>query len=678
MRDLKSSTLPIIPFVLCPLLLAGETWVETTQKDFADGCYEHNIYASHRSYKDSLPGAIEFVQRFDYNNDGWMDVITSNVVQLGPRMVRDSFYIYWNQKTSPFFDEAKRTAYPTGGSGEICGTDLNIDGYPDLVVGNYRMYPADTTDTLRGGVTIFWGTPDGPDPSYYDSLPGAGMMEAVYIADLNRDGYLDIISGGSPGSTYVDMFGNWTGMDTVGIWWGQPGGPKGIRYSEDSVTTLVGHIPRHNFEIADFDKDGYYDIAVVNYHRYKDTVGLKLTDTIPHLIFWGSDSGYHSEDTTQLRFFQPQAHGLTVADFNKDGWLDLVFTGLELDTFAFVYYGDGPRKFKGPDTLYPGRCFGGSIAADMNGDGWLDIIFLVGNSEAVELHPLWIYYGGPDGFSEEAKSRVGPKEWGTSGGLLADFNKDGEIDLWVDDWITLGGYSGILWGPDFGRIRQVPNHTDHHSVSWELGNTYNREPYEEYISSIYDAGSVVNWDGVFAIDSCPENTYITMAVRTGNTPTPDNSWSGWYELPQRPSEKNDWFCGDVPDSLNSRYIQYRATFHYPDYDMGRLPVLYETRIGYKSTGVQKSKSLGVEGRLMVKPSIIEDRGIIEYSLLQRSEVVLGLYDVMGRLVYILDKGWRGSGRHKVFLNSYGLSPGVYFIQLKDQATTLNKRVVIVK
>ncbi|MCK4249874.1 hypothetical protein KAX97_00385 [candidate division WOR-3 bacterium] len=29
-------------------VFASNTWIETTQEDFADGTYERNIYASHR------------------------------------------------------------------------------------------------------------------------------------------------------------------------------------------------------------------------------------------------------------------------------------------------------------------------------------------------------------------------------------------------------------------------------------------------------------------------------------------------------------------------------------------------------------------------------------------------------------------------------------------------------
>lgn len=58
-------------------------------------------------------------------------------------------------------------------------------------------------------------------------------------------------------------------------------------------------------------------------------------------------------------------------------------------------------------------------------------------------------------------------------------------------------------------------------------------------------------------------------MRSGNTPNPDNSWSNWDSLGK---------LDEIADSLNSRYLQYRARLKYtnPSY----LPFLYEVRIGY--------------------------------------------------------------------------------------------------
>lgn len=532
------------------LIAQRGVWVETTQEDFKDGIYEHNIYATYRASHDSLPGDIEWIHRWDFNNDGWMDEVTANIVILGNVLIKDSIYLYLGGGEGDYFLPNRRISYPTGGGANVVGCDLNLDGNPELLLQNYRLYGKED----KGGITLFWGTDNGPTVENYRVIGEcASQVEALTVADLNRDGWLEIIHGG-----YPDCY------SSFGIFWGDS------TLSYDSVTILPATIPRHNFEIADLDKDGYYDIVVINYLSSNEPF-----QPYPHYIYWGGPDGYSITNRTELMYLQPNAHGLTVADFNKDEWLDLVFTGLQKVDVAYIYYGEGNRSFSAPETLNSGKCFGGSAAADINGDGWLDLVFFVGNAEdQTYLSPIWVYINENGKFSEDNKISLGPKNWSMSGGLIADFNKDGDLDIFVNDWITLGGYSGLLLGPIFEKIIEVPNHTDHHSIFWEVGNTYTRENYEDYTSSVFDAGDTVNWDVVTWIDSTPGNSRVDLAIRTGNTEEPDDSWTDWILLNKGQSVP-DYYNGKL---TNSRYIQYRAFLRFEN--AAELPVLFETRIYY--------------------------------------------------------------------------------------------------
>ncbi len=103
----------------------------------------------------------------------------------------------------------------------------------------------------------------------------------------------------------------------------------------------------------------------------------------------------------------------------------------------------------------------------------------------------------------------------------------------------------------------------------EIGNVYNRQYYEDYISSVFNAGDTVNWGQVAWLDSTPAGTEIRMYVRSGNDSIPDSLWSGWVEV-----RKGD----SIPDSLNSRYLQYKAVLSYTT--LARFPVLWEVSISY--------------------------------------------------------------------------------------------------
>lgn len=540
-------------------------WIETTQKDFSDGNFEHNIYATHRAFRDSLPGNIEFVARWDYNQDGFGDVTVSTVGQEygSGNPSRDPSFIYLGGAGG--FDAEKKLEYRIGSIGAMGGTDLNLDGFTELLCEILYFYSSDP-DVTPGGFAIFPGTDSGPDPSQVSTHGTAGThAEAFYAADLNKDGYVDIIIASyQSGSDFSILWGSPTGFsDTL----------------KSSVILPEGGIPRHNFEVADMDRDGYYDIVVTCFHAWGSPTHRPAWG-----VFWGDSAGYSSARYTKLQSFGVQAHGLSVADFNNDGWLDVVGTTYRSGSNdpgpdnCMVWYGKKNRQFSEPLLLTPGNCFGGSIIADLyprgNPDGWPDIVFLSGNISPAR-YPLWLYYNdGKGGFSDslrEPLEALSARDWSTSGGFISDLEpRDGYLDIFINDWATLGQNSGILYGPDFGTTAELPNFVDHHGTFWELGNTYNRTWSEDYISSVYDGDSVVNWDGVFVVDSLPPGSNIKMAVRTGNTPMPDTTWSGWYTLPYLP--------GPVPDSLNSRYIQYKATFIYtnPAY----LPFLYEVRITY--------------------------------------------------------------------------------------------------
>lgn len=67
-----------------------------------------------------------------------------------------------------------------------------------------------------------------------------------------------------------------------------------------------------------------------------------------------------------------------------------------------------------------------------------------------------------------------------------------------------------------------------------------------YTSKVHDAGAAVVWDGVAKTGSIPVGTTVTVRVRSGNTATPDATWSAWATVPA---------SGAI--SRTSRYAQYQ-------------------------------------------------------------------------------------------------------------------------
>src|SRR5262249_32271050 len=95
-----------------------------------------------------------------------------------------------------------------------------------------------------------------------------------------------------------------------------------------------------------------------------------------------------------------------------------------------------------------------STAADLNDDGYPDLVI----SNPTEGAPLYIYWGGPQGYTPERRAEIPiPDAYGTS---AADLNGDGCLDLLVSvgprgaagmglaaqGLLANHGYAAILWG----------------------------------------------------------------------------------------------------------------------------------------------------------------------------------------------------------------------------------------
>jgi len=488
------------------ILLLGFVWIEDAQKDFSDGIWSVNIYVSARN-----GGCIEFIPRYDLNLDGYMDLMS--VDEHGPHLT-----IYWG--SSEGYSNSNQDTFPISAGADADVADLNHDGYPDIV-----LSLADAKETR-----IFWGSREGFSCSNITSLPAG--YEPVFIADFNRDGWLDIASSIT--------------NSTVGIYLNC----KGSFYSDSVIILGDGFTyPAHNAEVADFNKDGWLDVLFVNYGAPG-----------PHKIFWGSPEGYDSTNYTSLTF--PSAHGASVADFNKDGWLDVVLTGFGRITYAFIYYGSSKGFVQPPESLNCGDSFGGSIVYDFNKDGWLDILFIRAYSGG---YPV-IYYGSSDGFSDENICSLSIYVYG-SGGLVADFNRDRYVDIFINDH---HGQSKVLWGPDFTHYTLLMCNEDHHGMFREIGNVYTREYKEVYLSSIFDAGRKMQWYCADWKDSLPEGSTVRMFVRGGLT-ADTTEWNAWMEV-----NKND------PFFMLARFAQYKLELSYEN--PVNFPSVERVEIYYKYPG----------------------------------------------------------------------------------------------
>ena len=347
--------------------------------------------------------------------------------------------------------------------------DLDMDGYAEAIHSGGWNSP---------NSYLYWGTASGPDPNNPTELPMRSppyCHETAFVYDIDKDGYLDItICGGSgdPNRNYTRIF------------WGE------ASFSYTNYTELPNGIGcQHNLEMADLDHDGWVDIVIANYGTNNASI-----------VHFADNRQYTIETLSLSQLGGRSHHGTTLADFNSDEWLDIVFTGYSNINKALIFWGSEEGYSTSNTTLLnPGTCYGGSSSMDLDYDGDLDLIFhRNGNSSTYpkvylnfEEEPYFKDSNHPDTCRNLRNIPVN----GT-GGFTADFNFDGYLDICLNahqSGIPFSGQSPILWGPDYTSATYLDHDGfDHHGVFREPGNVYDRTFSAWYYSSVFDCGQHYN------------------------------------------------------------------------------------------------------------------------------------------------------------------------------------------
>lgn len=522
---------------LLMLMIGSLEWTETTAQDFLSNLgHDPMMYVSQRANLESTPGCVEFFARFDVDNDGYYDVLASDE---GGTIK----YLRLYKGSSTGFNRSDSIYYRISSGGGGCDlADLSLDGYAELIHSGYAARR----------ITIYWNDGiNGPNPNDTTVLtpPNNGDPETVYIYDLDKDTYLDILAADA--STHQLI-----------VFWGFPtGNPlRPVGYSNSSVSSFNQGGGEHNIEVGDINRDGWGDIIA----------GADNTNQNNHVYFWGPTR------TPASVLDMPGAggsnHGTSMADLNNDGWLDIVYTLSYAGggQYGRVYFYDpeyGTYPSAASILLKPGSCYGGSAVWDWGDskgnpipDGYLDIIFF--RADPNNRRPPVVYYNqGEEPYfwdSDTTTKDLGNSNIVCSGGFVADFNYDGWWDIYLNAYVNHQA-SYILYGPDY-RIQDadsVPVNADHHGVFREPGNIYNRQYTAWYDSDIFDCGE--DYDGaknceVTYIAKKPGSSSVDFFMRSGPDSMPSSGWTEWDKV------ENGY--GD-PYALRWRYVQYRAEFRYP-------------------------------------------------------------------------------------------------------------------
>jgi hypothetical protein len=261
--------------------------------------------------------------------------------------------------------------------------DLNRDGKLDLAVANQ----SDNT------ISIFNGNGDGtfvpnPTSSTFQSVQPTWIV----AGDFNQDGSADLAIANNIDPTVSVFLGNGDGtfFATSSPPLGRPG------------PVSIG--------LADFNSDGRLDFSELNSTDKSVSVGLGVGD--------GSFTAAGSNPITGKG-----AAAIAAADFNADGKVDLALVN-QLDNTVTILLGIGDGTFLPNPTLTSGTGPVAVVAGDFNGDGKVDLATANTTANTVSL-----FLGNGDGtFQAKVDYATGT---GPTSVAVGDFNGDGSLELAV-------------------------------------------------------------------------------------------------------------------------------------------------------------------------------------------------------------------------------------------------------
>lgn len=370
--------------------IATGTWIKYTNNPILRR-WDDLVGTGHHSLFYDKEGALRIVFHTHNSTEaigprlmyiGTMQFRNNNLVMLNDPVIRPTL-----STTAPYNPEliTKTWGFKNGGAVTV---DLNNDGYQDIVTGgSTNVQDSATGETTQKNISYLslfsptthkW-TKTSKTPPFYELTESPSFVPC----DINNDGQMDIIAFDQSNIESDDI--------TEGIFLGNGNGTFTIANltildSDGTPATNFNIKAACNAEIIDVDNDGRLDIILAG-HQEDENYNVILrneSDNATSLTF--NIEPYDTEYLLREAIIQP-------ADFNNDGLQDFVISAVvdgkeDQVRFTDVFMND-PDQYghfirlglgeKGADIK---RKSNGTLqVADFNNDGWLDIL-LAGQGEA--------------------------------------------------------------------------------------------------------------------------------------------------------------------------------------------------------------------------------------------------------------------------------------------------------
>ena len=245
------------------------------------------ILDARRPLKREGAGDMRWPIAVDLDLDGWLEIVV-------PTMYHQTSIVF---RGGPEGYSLERS-YKLGAYNAPCvkAADLNKDGYPELMFGGHTITPregrAPECMPHHSFVHIYWNGPEGFRESRKCILR-SDAADSIAVADFNRDGWLDFFVGSYQGERDRDV--------NSFLYWNRAGYFHEFDRREFITHAVSGAIA------ADFNRDGFIDLAVANHKVYSDHVGMSV-------VWWNGPDGFSDSPRQMTLLPTCGPHGMSAVE----------------------------------------------------------------------------------------------------------------------------------------------------------------------------------------------------------------------------------------------------------------------------------------------------------------------------------------------------------------------------
>lgn len=368
-------------------------------------------------------GNVYAVKEGDLNGDGKLDLVTTGENPTAARV-----YVMMGNGDGTM-GAAQTYAIGVGAvsvANDAVLADVNKDGRLDIVtVGKNDGNWAEINVLLNPGNGDFSGA------TRLSYNIDASTMKSIALADLNGDGWLDVVTGGYNSANHAQ----------VTVVFGQNGGTfstSGVITYEISTSGTLGKVL--NLKLADVNGDNKLDIV---------TGGENASGAAELNVLLGYGTGSFADRTSYTIGSGANSviNAIAIGDLDGNGTLDIV-TGGDNDSSQAevnVLLGHGNGSFGARVSYLYGTSTMGDIygirLVDLDENGILDIV-TAGNPsiDMIMANEFSVMLGQGDGTFAARVSYAGGAS-GTFAPAIGDFDGDGALDLagFGSGWIQFVG-----------------------------------------------------------------------------------------------------------------------------------------------------------------------------------------------------------------------------------------------